>query len=448
MIENSLSSLTQNDVRLLSMKKLYHTRLNYLLNNKWKIEPRHHALLEFSICENKEQEIYSSLSKIGIINSYDVSGEKCLVSRNKNQRVYENQEYIFEIFGYSIEGKKLEKGGNASCFEVVMEGDSKDNEWKIEDSNNGNYQVKIKIQKKGRYSISVLCNGVEIQASPFQIQIFCKEGLRVYNGTTQQKLTIADGELYNPYGLAIDSEGNILVCDSSNSRVQVYSSNGELISSYSQFSTPMAITTNSKGEIIVSDSGNSTIQILNSEGKTTSTFGNGQLSNPYGICVDANDNIYVNENGNNRVQKFDSQGNFISTFGSGGSGNGQFNGPWGITINSKGNIIVCDSGNSRIQVFDSEGKFISTFGNDRLRTPCGICVDLNDNILVSDNGSNQVFIFNSNGEYITQFNASCAMEIAFDFATQNIFVSELVSELVFDYDEDGYEDARHRISVY
>jgi len=101
-IEHSLSSLSnQNDSRLLSMKKMYLSRLDYLSNNTWKIEPCHHSLIELTISEKEEQLIYSSILNIGTINSSDISAEKCLILRNEKQRIYINREFLFEIISYS-----------------------------------------------------------------------------------------------------------------------------------------------------------------------------------------------------------------------------------------------------------------------------------------------------------------------------------------------------------
>jgi len=404
MIEHSISESANNqngNARLLSMKKLYESRLNYLSNNIWNIEPCLNPFIEFLISK-KEESIYSNISNIGVIDSNEIWADKCLISRNEKQKIYENEEFKFEIISYSKEGNRINNGGNVNNFTIHIEEQKnekqEDNKCGIVDLNNGIYEVKLKLKEEGKYLIFIEYDGININSSPFQIQVFLKLKQRNCNQVNQPKLTFG-------------SNGN---------------ENG-------QFCYPYGVTINSKGNIIVSEYGNHRIQVFDSEGKFISTFGShgdkiGQFNNPVGICIDKNDRIYVCEYINHRIQIFDSEGNFISTFGLFGNGNGQFNYPIGIAINSKGNIFVCDYGNSRIQIFDSQGKFRSTFGssgkrNDQFNNPWGICVDLNDRIYVCDLGNNRVQIFNSNTEYLTQFKVNQPTNITIDPNTQDIIVT-------------------------
>jgi len=449
MIQNSISLSNNNkndNARLLSMKKLYQSRLNYLSNNIWKIEPCHSSFIEFSISEKEEESIYSNILNIGVIDESDISANKYLIVRNGKLIIYENEEFKFSIFSSSKYGNQMK---NINYFEAQIEGESnekQDHEWEIVDFNNRRYEVKMKLRDKGKYLIFIKFNGIDINSSPFQIQVFPKFKQRNYNEINQPKLTFGslgskNGQFNIPYGLCSDLNDRIYVCDYDNNRIQIFDSNGQFISMFesegdrnSQFRHPYGITVNSKGNIIVGERGNHRIQIFNSQGNFISTFGskgngNGRFSCPEGICTDKNDRIYVCDYGNNRIQIFDSQGKFISTFGSEGERNGQFNRPGGISINSKGNILVCEQGNHRIQIFDSEGKFILTFGsqgngNGQFKNPYGLCVDLDDNIYVCDKSNNRIQIFNSNGEYITQFGVNKPTNITIDPNTQNIIVSQ------------------------
>ena len=440
MIENSLSLSNSTDVRLLSMKQQYESRLNYLSNNNWRIEPHHNPFIEFLINENEEFSIYSSISNIGTIYSSDISADKCLISRDENQKICENEEYIFEIISYSKEGNEMRKGGNEKKFRVQIEGELKPknqgNNWEIIDLNNGRYEMKMKFKNEGKYLIFVQCNGIDIVSSPFEIQVS-----RNYE-KLQSKFSFGshgegNGQFISSYGIATDSNGNVLVCDSGNSRVQIFDFEGKFISEFGAdgkgfLSSPYGVTVNSKGNFLVSDYSGNKIQMFNSKGDSILTFGGygtniGQFYYPWGICVDSNDKIYVCEYANHRVQIFDSQGNFIMTFGSKGSGSGQFRNPRGIAINSKGNIIVCDYKNERIQIFNQEGDFISAFGSKgngwgQFNYPSGICVDLCDNILVCDYGNNRIQVFDSNGTYLTQFNVNKPTDITIDSKTKNLFI--------------------------
>jgi len=64
------------------MKNLYESRLNYLSTNIWRIEPYHNPFIEFLNFEKEEESIYSSISNLGILDSNEISAEKCLILRD------------------------------------------------------------------------------------------------------------------------------------------------------------------------------------------------------------------------------------------------------------------------------------------------------------------------------------------------------------------------------
>jgi len=452
MIENSisLSKKNKNDIQLISMKNLYESRLNHLSTNIWNIEPCHNSFIGFISLKNEEESIYSSISNIGMIDSNEISIDKCLILRNEKERIYKNKEFKFEIIGYSKDGNEMRNGGNGMKFGIKIEKEPKSNngnnekyEWKIMDLNNGRYEVKIKMKDEGKYLIFIEYDGVNFPFSPFQIQVSLKLKPRNYNEINEPKLTFGskgngNGQFDNSREVITDSNGNIIICDRNNHRIQIFDSNGKFISKFgtkgngnSQFNKPWGIAINSKRNIIVSDTRNHRIQIFDSEENFISTFGSkgngdGQFDYPVGLATDFHDNIFVCDN-NHRIQIFDCEGKFLSKFGSEGNENGQFNSPIGVAINSKGNIIVCDQHNHRIQIFDSKGNFILKFGlegngNGQFDYPWGVCVDLNDNILVCDCNSNRIQIFNSEGEYIIQFKVILPLCTTINHKTQEIIV--------------------------
>ena len=470
MIENSISlsnNNDKNDARLLAMKNLYQSRLNYLSTNIWRIEPCYNSFIEFLMSEDEEESIYS-ISYIGTIDSNQVSVEKCTIL-NEKQIVYENEEFKFEIISYSKEGNEMRKGGNGKKFQIQIERETEngendennendendenenendetneDSEWEITDLNDGRYEVKLKLINEGKYLIFIEYDGMYLPSSPFQIEVFETLNQRNYNEINEPKLTFGsqgneNGQFVEPFGLAIDSKGNILVCERENNRIQIFNPEGKFISTFGskgngngQFNGPSGITINSKGNIIICDQDNHKIQIFSAERKFVSTFGsygneNGQFNSPDGICIDLNDNIYICDYGNNRIQIFDPEGKFLLTFGSEGNENGQFGGPCGVAVNSKGNIIVCEHSNCRIQIFDSERNFISTFGskgngNGQFGNIFQMCIDLNDNILVCDCSDGIIHIFGPNGKYITQFKVDQPTGIVADPNSKNVIV--------------------------
>jgi sugar lactone lactonase YvrE len=192
-----------------------------------------------------------------------------------------------------------------------------------------------------------------------------------------------NGQFNYPYGgVAFDGEGNLVVCDSENHRIQVfrYSDGTHLRSIGSegagngQFFDPSGIAFDGAGHIVVSESsGHTRVQVLRySDGAHVCTFGsrgsgNGQFSCPSGIAVDGEGNVAVFDGGNARVQVHRlSDGAYIRTIGSKGSGNGQFGlgyGYSGVAFDSEGNLVVADGENNRVQVLRySDGAHVRTIG--------------------------------------------------------------------------------------
>jgi len=130
-----------------------------------------------------------------------------------------------------------------------------------------------------------------------KVNFICKFGSKVCD----------DGQFRNPFGVAIDGDGNIVVSDFNNHRIQIF------------------------------DSSRTYIRKFGSEGS-----GDGQFQNPCGVAIDGDGNIVVLDLNNHRIQIFDSRGIFIRKFGSFGSGDGQFNNPLGVAIDGDGNIVVSD----------------------------------------------------------------------------------------------------------
>ena len=89
-----------------------------------------------------------------------------------------------------------------------------------------------------------------------------------------------------------------------------------------QFSSPCGVVVDQQGNYVVADSDNNRIQIFNSEGQFVMKFGSfgrgkGQMTHTIGVGLLSNGNIVVAEFGGNRLQIFDSQGNFIRIVGAG-----------------------------------------------------------------------------------------------------------------------------------
>ncbi len=197
-------------------------------------------------------------------------------------------------------------------------------------------------------------------------------------------------ELSPPSGLCLTPDGNILLTDDFNHRIQVYDPQFNLIHSFGE------------------------------KGKDQ-----GQLQYPKGIAVDKEGNIYVADSWNHRIQKFDPKGNPLLSFGSCGDGKGELNEPWDILIDSSGVLVVVERYNHRIQFFDAEGKSLGWIGQrgttleenlanlyetplnllapPLFEFPTSIAVDSCGNYFITDSGNHRIRKFNNNWKEILTF---------------------------------------------
>ena len=170
---------------------------------------------------------------------------------------------------------------------------------------------------------------------------------------------VSDGQINNPQGLVIHNT-KVYIADCDNKRVSVFQTNGKFCFSFGSdwLGCPQDVAVNSSNHLLVADSRNSCICIFTLDGHyvgkhDTQGSASTQLKNPYSITTDLNGFIIVADACNQGVLVFDKGGDYIYSFGSYGSASGQFKSPYGIALNPSGSIYVSDFYNKRIQIFSS-----------------------------------------------------------------------------------------------
>ena len=202
------------------------------------------------------------------------------------------------------------------------------------------------------------------------------------------------------------------------------------------FNTPRGVAIDGHGRIIVTDTQNHRVQVFSSDGQLERVFGGygseeGQMLKPTFATRDRSGRLLVADTQNHRVQVFSSEGAFEFSFGSQGTGAGEMQYPYSLACNQRNQIIVSDTNNHRIQVFSSEGRFEFTFGTPgieqgQLRYPFGIACNELDQIVVADRYNHRVQVFHHNGDYALslQGDFSNPHSVAVDPGTQRIIVSD------------------------
>ena len=202
------------------------------------------------------------------------------------------------------------------------------------------------------------------------------------NGSTDA--TGSAARFNQPYGVAVDTAGNVFVGDTYNDTIRKVTSAGvvttlaglagssgstDATGSAARFRSPLGVTVDTAGNVFVADYNNHTVRKVTSAGVVTtlagtagspgSTNGTGSAARfyyPQGVSVDTAGNVYVAEF-NNTIRKVTSAG-VVTTeagvTGTAGSNNGlgsaaRFKSPWGVSVNTEGNVFVADFSNSTIR---------------------------------------------------------------------------------------------------
>lgn len=199
--------------------------------------------------------------------------------------------------------------------------------------------------------------------------------------------------LYSPYGLAVDSAGNLFVSDYTNSRIRRIGLDGSItvvagsgIQSFfgdggpalkAAFDGPEGLTVDAAGNIYVADTGNNVVREITTDGNINTIAGTGVpghdgdggpanqalLAAPTGVAIDGAGNLYIADSGN-RVRIVTPDGNINTGAGTGipgysGDGgtalNAQFNGVSGIAVDKAGNIYLTDTVNNVIRMLKAPG---------------------------------------------------------------------------------------------
>ena len=247
--------------------------------------------------------------------------------------------------------------------------------------------------------------------------------------------------LNSPYGVAVDSGGNLYIADTNNSRIRKVSlgvmstiaGNGTFLfigtgipAIGASLSFPFNAAPDSSGNFYIADQANHLIRKVDASGNITTVAGTGtcgfsgdggqatgaQLCNPSRVAVSSTGIIFVADTNNHRVRQI-SLGGTISTIA--GTGTCGFNGdgaatqhelcyPFGVTVDTAGNVYVADELNQRVRKIDSTGNMTTVAGNGtcgysgdggsatsaELCDPTGVATDSSGDIYIADKDNQRI----------------------------------------------------------
>lgn len=190
--------------------------------------------------------------------------------------------------------------------------------------------------------------------------------------------------LNTPYGIAVDSAGNLYIADLGNNRVREIAADGTIttVNGTETFLAPRNVALDAKGNLYVSEFGGHRVRCVATGGTITTIAGTGtagfsgdggaataaELNYPAGLAFDSAGNLYIADSSNNRVREVAVTGTITTVLGTGAPGAAlpnQLNVPTGLAVDPSGNLDVADSGNQRIQQVSPSGTIQTLPGTGR-----------------------------------------------------------------------------------
>jgi len=238
---------------------------------------------------------------------------------------------------------------------------------------------------------------------------------------------VANAGLVAPRGLAIAPDGSVYVADTGNSRIVRFDAAGNILTTWGSrtpdgqsppapgtFVEPWGVALDAQGNVYVADTWNHRIQKFDANGKFLLQWGSfGQPDSgptgfwgPRGIAVGADGRVYLTDTGNKRVAVFDANGKFLQAFKA--DGDGALDEPVGIALGTDGRVYVADTWNLRVAVFSADGQFqtswpVQGWAGDSLDNKPYIAVDAQGRVYVTDPEAYRVIVFSSTGAPLAVF---------------------------------------------
>ena len=226
-------------------------------------------------------------------------------------------------------------------------------------------------------------------------------------------------QLAEPYGMAVDSKGNLYVADQKVGAIFIFNTETrdvELIKNktHGHFVRIIGLAMDDNDRLFVSDPGLRHVLVFNAKHLPEDVITDG-LVEPGGLAIDTENRLlYVADVDQDQVLVYDADTLKLKRrIGTGGHKHelttpGDFARPGGLAVDRDGNLYVADSLNNRIEIFDGDGKFISTFGKagdgpGYFSRPKGVAIDSDDHIWVVDGMQDRVQVFNHDAQLLISF---------------------------------------------
>jgi trimeric autotransporter adhesin len=263
-------------------------------------------------------------------------------------------------------------------------------------------------------------------------------------------------ELQDPVGIAIDAQGNLFIADYSNQRIRKTTAAGVISTvagngtagfsgdggqaTSAQLNQPWGVAVDSSGNLFVADLMNNRVRKVTPDGTISTVAGIGnpgfsgdggqatsaQLNLPAGLAVDRVGNLYIADSGNHRIRRV-TPGGIISTVAGTGmagfSGDGgdatlaEISRPTGVAVDGSGDLFIADHDNNRIRWITLDGVIYTVAGTGS----AGFSGDGGPATSAQLNFATSVAADSAGNLYIADYDNNRIRKVAQDFSAPNFF---------------------------
>jgi hypothetical protein len=246
----------------------------------------------------------------------------------------------------------------------------------------------VAVSARGDLYIADTGNNVirKVAAATGAIATVAGTGVPGYSG---DGFAATGAKLSGPNGVAVDAAGNLYIADTGNNAIRKVALDGAIatfagtgtpgfsgdgkLAVNAQIDSPWGVAVDTAGNLYIADTSNARIRMVALNGDISTVAGNGQccsgggdggpatsaqLNGPRGVAVDAVGNFYIADTGDARIRAVATNG-FIST--AGGTGHAGYSGdggsatkaeldfPYGVAVDGSGNLYIADNVNNRVR---------------------------------------------------------------------------------------------------
>ncbi|XP_072432749.1 tripartite motif-containing protein 2-like isoform X2 [Chiloscyllium punctatum] len=451
--EQALSHGTETEVLL--VKKQMTETLSELAAQDFPLQPQENEHLDLRV---ETDGVRKSIQNLGVLVTTNAVAQQTVATGEGLRHAVVGQQTTVTITTKDKDGE-LVKSGNAILQAEIIAPDGSSTQGEIVDNRNGTYELLYTLKMEGDFTLSVTLYNQPVKGSPYRVratkpsdsshspedvkrrvkspsgghirQKAVRRPASMYGTGKKKDNPIEDeliirvgtrgrekGEFTNLQGISASGNNRIVVADSNNQCIQVFSNDGQFKLRFGvrgrspgQLQRPTGVTIDPNGDIIVADYDNRWVSTFTPDGKFKGKIGAGKLLGPKGVAIDHNGHLIVVDNKACCVFIFQCNGKLVSRFGVRGTADRQFAGPHFVAVNNRHEILVTDFHNHSVKVYNSDGEFLFKFGshgegNGQFNAPTGVAVDSNGNIIVADWGNSRIQVFDSSGSFLSYINTS------------------------------------------